>query len=410
MNNLTISTQYDTNATLISNTFIDRYMSQANGEFVKIYIYLLRSVSDCASGISISGMADTFNQTEADVIRALKYWCKNGIIALTLDKAANEITGITLCDLSRPAEFDTQEVNAMNSIKAASSNSSQPDSLNPVVQSASYAAAQPAASQVAPAAQTSADEPVIDYVAMSQAADADPVTIETSAINKEITTYTPAQINKLSHDDMEFQMLLRGINNYLGGSLSSTEISSVAYFYDSLKFPSDLIEYLIEYCAAKGHKKMRYIEKVALAWANAGITSVKDAKNETNTHNEITYAVMNAFGLTNRAPGQRERDYISKWTNKYNFDIDIIIEACNRTLKATHQPSFEYADSILTKWDNDNIRTLPDIMHADAKYELTRNAKKNTATYTKNNNKFNNFNQRSTNINDIESSLLSNNL
>ena len=29
-------------ATSVSNTFIDEYMSDANGEFVKIYLYLLR--------------------------------------------------------------------------------------------------------------------------------------------------------------------------------------------------------------------------------------------------------------------------------------------------------------------------------------------------------------------------------
>ena len=32
--------------TILSNTFIDNYMPEANGEFVKVYIYLLRSLSN----------------------------------------------------------------------------------------------------------------------------------------------------------------------------------------------------------------------------------------------------------------------------------------------------------------------------------------------------------------------------
>lgn len=153
---------------------------------------------------------------------------------------------------------------------------------------------------------------------------------------------------------------------------------------------------------------MRYIEKVALAWADAGIRTVSQAKNETSSHNETTYSVMNAFGISNRDPGQRERDFIAKWTNVYGFGTDIIIEACNRTLKATHQPSFEYADSILKKWESANIRTQADILKADAQYELSR-SKKKSQNVKNPNNRFNNFSQRDTDIDSLESSLLSNN-
>lgn len=70
---------------------------------------------------------------------------------------------------------------------------------------------------------------------------------------------------------------------------------------------------------------------------------------------------MKAFGISNRDPGQHERAMISKWADTYCFDTDIIIEACNRTIKAIHQPSFEYADTILSKWKSSNITTMADI-------------------------------------------------
>ena len=397
MNNLVLTTQYDTNATLVSNIFIDKYMPDANGEFVKIYIYILRSISDATVNVSISGMADIFNQTEADVIRALKYWGKQNVIQLSYDNSHN-ISGITLCNLAfsdnnslnQPASNGQSENIMQSADRLTGSEGILPETTDTLHKHASDTSGLKA-------------QPVHNNSSYSGGADTYSDNFATSAPKTvEVKTYTPAQIESLSNTDVEFKMLLHGIGNYLGCTLSSSEISSIAFFYDTLKFPSELIEYLIEYCAKRGHKKMRYIEKVALAWADAGIRTVSQAKNET------TYSVMNAFGISNRDPGQRERDFIAKWTNVYGFGTDIIIEACNRTLKATHQPSFEYADSILKKWESANIRTQADILKADAQYELSR-SKKKSQNVKNPNNRFNNFSQRDTDIDSLESSLLSNN-
>ena len=394
MNNLVLTTQYDTNATLVSNIFIDKYMPDANGEFVKIYIYILRSISDATVNVSISGMAD---------IRALKYWGKQNVIQLSYDNSHN-ISGITLCNLAfsdnnslnQPASNGQSENIMQSADRLTGSEGILPETTDTLHKPASDTSGLKA-------------QPVHNNSSYSGGADTYSDNFATSASKTvEVKTYTPAQIESLSNTDVEFKMLLHGIGNYLGCTLSSSEISSIAFFYDTLKFPSELIEYLIEYCAKRGHKKMRYIEKVALAWADAGIRTVSQAKNETSSHNETTYSVMNAFGISNRDPGQRERDFIAKWTNVYGFGTDIIIEACNRTLKATHQPSFEYADSILKKWESANIRTQADILKADAQYELSR-SKKKSQNVKNPNNRFNNFSQRDTDIDSLESSLLSNN-
>ena len=55
----------------------------------------------------------------------------------------------------------------------------------------------------------------------------------------------------------------------MGKPLSSKEIQKINYFFDTLHFSTDLIEYLIEYCVENGHKSMHYIESVALAWSDA---------------------------------------------------------------------------------------------------------------------------------------------
>ena len=81
-------------ATILSNIFIDRFMPKANGEFVKVYIYLLRMLGRPEEAFGLSQMADSLFCTEGDILRALKYWESERRIIL-LDGEA-ELTGITL--------------------------------------------------------------------------------------------------------------------------------------------------------------------------------------------------------------------------------------------------------------------------------------------------------------------------
>ncbi len=384
MSKLTLSAQFGNMATEVSNTFIDKYMPLANGEFVKVYVYLLRCVADNQTTISVTALADFFNQTETDVIRALKYWDRVGAIKLAFNKKNDgsdddTLSGITFCDLntaertSKESDFTT----ATNTITDADRT--------------------PAQSSVSANTFTN---------------------ISTTDIQ---TAYPPSKIKPLAKNE-DFSMLLYAVSTYLGGELSPSEMSAIAYFYDTLKFPSDLIDYLVEYCVCRGKKSMRYIEKVALSWAEAGITTVGDAKAQTANHSETTYCVLNAFGITGRAAGKVERDFINKWTDVYCFDCDVIVEACNRTLRTTHQPSFEYADSILTKWQAANVRTTEDIKRMDIEFEQNQQSRfvkrqtgygnhinSSTGTASRGSNRFNNFHQRNTDIDGLESVLLSNN-
>ena len=70
--------------TPIENIFIDQYMPKANGEFVKLYLYLLRCAGTDRE-LSLSSIADVFDHTEKDVKRALSYWEKLELLKLQYD-------------------------------------------------------------------------------------------------------------------------------------------------------------------------------------------------------------------------------------------------------------------------------------------------------------------------------------
>ena len=72
MNNLNLSSETASGYTAVSDLFIDEYVPSANGDFVKVYLYLLRLLSKKKGDLIISYLAYTINQTENDVIKALK--------------------------------------------------------------------------------------------------------------------------------------------------------------------------------------------------------------------------------------------------------------------------------------------------------------------------------------------------
>ncbi|EJW95910.1 DnaD and phage-associated domain protein, partial [gut metagenome] len=87
--------------TIISNHFLDCYMPSANGEFVKIYLYMLRHACQEKTYLEISSIADVFNCTEADIHRALRYWKKVGALDADFDANGN-LSRVTFC-FSQPS-------------------------------------------------------------------------------------------------------------------------------------------------------------------------------------------------------------------------------------------------------------------------------------------------------------------
>jgi DnaD/phage-associated family protein len=208
-------------------------------------------------------------------------------------------------------------------------------------------------------------------------------------------SYSAEKIAQLTNND-EIKWAMHIVEIYLDRPLKPMDLQLILYLYEELHFSAELIMYLYEYCVSKGKKNASYIEAVALTWAEEGIDTEEKAKEATATYNDHFNAVNKAFGL-NRAPGQIERQYITKWVEVFGFSDDIIIEACNRTILRTQKPDFKYTDKILETWYKKNAKTLTDIARLDDEFsKASKNLDMNkVTTMTKPaQNKFNQFPQR----------------
>ena len=409
MTAINISSDIATSFTTVSDIFIDQYMPKANGEFVKVYLYLLRATGSGAGIATISEIADHFSNTEADIIRALNYWASEGILQLQ-SGADGQIMGINLCSLSVSGMQAAQS----NIQSAVADNAAQNNLQNGVVNNATQNNLQNGV--VNNAAQNSSttnirmQDSVVEKL-KSQTTD------KAASSQKE---YTLDEIKEFRKNP-DISELFFIIETYLKHTLSSTDTNMVLYWLDELHFSTDLVEYLVEYCITKGHSSLRYMNKVALGWADAGIKTVDQAKDDAAAHSQIYYSVMKALGITGRNLVDSEVSLINKWVGEYGFDIELVKAACSKTISAIQKPSFEYTDSILANWRKKDVHTLKDVEVLDANFAKANKASAtgssqgtnaaNGSSKPKSNNsnsknKFNNFNQRNNDYDKLEKLFL----
>jgi DnaD/phage-associated family protein len=207
----------------------------------------------------------------------------------------------------------------------------------------------------------------------------------------------------------DIEQLLMVAEQYVGRQLTKNEMETILFMYDRLGFSTDLIDYLVQHCVERGKKDFRYMEKVALSWHEQGITSPEQAQNSSKKYDKIVYTIMKSLGK-NSTPAPKELEYINKWTKEYGFLLDVIQEACDKTVMTTDTHRFAYADGILTKWYQAGVHHKADIPVADASFKRGANtaATRKTGNNVTTSNKFNNFAQNSYDFDDLERNILSN--
>ncbi len=346
MSKIALCTESNYDVTIVPNAFIDEYMPSANGAYVKVYLYLLRSLQSDGKDITISSIADHLDHTEKDILRALNYWEKMNLLKLTLN-VQKEVSGIKLLNLTKSQNNNQAMVN------------------NTVIED--Y-------------------ENELDELAVTLHTETKP------AAKKSISAKPVAE----PVSNIDINSAYTAVELYLKQPLRKMDFELITYLDEQLHFSPELIMYLYEYCISKSKKNVSYIEAVALAWAKEGIDTEEKAKEYTIAYDEHFNTVIKAFGL-NRAPGHIERQYTKKWVEEYSFTDEIIMDACNRTILQTQKPDFKYTDKILENWFKKGVKTKSDIAKLDE--EFTKGSKsaseyKNNSTVKPTYNKLNQFPKR----------------
>ena len=318
---LNVTSDERTETTVVSNLFIDEYMRDANDAQIKVYLYLLRTMN---AGISmdVSDIADHFNYSERDILRSFDYWEKRGVISLEYDEG--HLTGIRFLPLKKRRSQSVISEEREKNVKESAS------------------------------------------VTLTLVPDEEPE----SKID-ENKTYSRDQIRAFKEDGKTSQIVFIA-EQYLKRTLTMADIQTLYFINDELKFTCELTDYLLQYCIERGKSSFSYIKKVAVNWAQSGITTPKQAKELLgNRYEKYVYTVLKALGNQN-IPQPAEAEIVTKWHKKYDFSLDVILAACQKTVIATTSHRLEYCDGILTSWKNKGVHHLEDISALDTAHKVSK--------------------------------------
>lgn len=194
-------------ATCISDDFLDKYLGTANGDYIKVYLYILRHRGE---KYSVEAAADSLNLTDNDIERAVRYWEKLGVF-----KSAEGITA------SSEEKEDIEEY-------------------------------------------SDKDSEVLEIEKEFSKADEKIARLEGTVDDIQ--------------DDEEFKVVLFVARQMLPTLPSIKQIEALKYMYKDLKMSSDVIEYLIEYCASVQKTTHKYMMAVAINWHEQGVSTAKQAR------------------------------------------------------------------------------------------------------------------------------------
>ena len=238
--------------TCVPNAFIDEYLAEASGEYVRVYLYLLRHLRE---NLKIHSIADALNLTDYDIKRAIFYWEKRGIFKEGTAKAVEE--EIRFEEAARLSEEVLNRKQANNFTKLSFFAEKNQKHL--------------------------------------------PLTEKNSPLAEQNVSYTqrnllPIEEKKQEINEEEFEGILYVAQYLLPGGVSRSHIQKFEYMVEYLGMSSELIEFLLDYCASIDKTSPRYIESVALDWHEKRIQTVKQAK-----------SLIEQFDLTKKSRKQNAR-------------------------------------------------------------------------------------------------------
>ena len=270
--------------TCVPNAFIDEYLAEASGEYVRVYLYLLRHLRE---NLKIHSIADALNLTDYDIKRAIFYWEKRGIFKEGTAKAVEE--EIRFEEAARLSEEVLNRKQANNFTKLSFFAEKNQKNLSiPEKNSLPTESKLPLTENTLPLAE------------------------KNSPLAEQNVSYTqrnllPIEEKKQEINEEEFEGILYVAQYLLPGGVSRSHIQKFEFMVEYLGMSSELIEFLLDYCASIDKTSPRYIESVALDWHEKRIQTVKQAK-----------SLIEQFDLTKKSRKQNARQDAGKPEEKKN--------------------------------------------------------------------------------------------
>ncbi|MBE6041925.1 MAG: DnaD domain protein, partial [Clostridiales bacterium] len=276
-------------STTVENFFINEFLPDAPGDFVKVFLYgLMYAQYEQETDSAI--IAHTLGMTEKDVDNAWKYWESKGLVSISEDSRGD--TGVEF--IKQIDLFYGKTIEESYPVGPASDNM-----------------------------QTQFGE--------------DPVAAEESA-----ESVIARMVNR------QLKELFDKYQDLTGRTVSRHEARKLTEAVRDFNIEPDVLGFAIDYCIGIEKYSVDYIFKVALRWTEEGCRDVAQVKmmlDRNSKRNEAYRQVFSALGF-NRPSNPSDREMMDKWFDEMGFSIGEVLDAC-KAAAGLRDPNLRYVNRVL---------------------------------------------------------------
>ncbi len=161
----------------------------------------------------------------------------------------------------------------------------------------------------------------------------------------------------------EFDYLLQTASARLGRPITHGDMETLLYLYDTAGLPAEVILMIIVYAVSSGKNNMRYIEKMALDWADKGINTIAAAEIELcslERQREAANHLTELLGLQHELTIAQRRA-AEKWFCEWKMPDELVKLAYEQCLAKTGKFQVNYMSKVLEHWYLDGLQTVEEV-------------------------------------------------
>ena len=298
----------------VPGVLVDKHLKLAGAAQLKVILWILRHSGEKFTIEDISG---ALSMQQADVRDSMLYWKETGLLCQREDILTPGIA----------ADVSSEELPA----------------------------------EKPPAPETPAPEPVREK--------------RTRALSRPEKPDLKYLTKRLSEDE-SIVYLMNTADEIFGRPTNTNDKETLLMIHETDGLPVEVIIMLLQYAESIGKCNIRYIEKMAITWADEEIYTLDRAEEKIKkltSGRSAAGIIQKLFGLGSHSPTEKETEYADRWLNVWGFSTEMIRKAYEICVDAKGKYIPKYVDSVLSRWYNSGIKTPQE---ADRDQNTGKNNKK----------------------------------
>lgn len=186
--------------------------------------------------------------------------------------------------------------------------------------------------------------------------------IELSKLYSPKVNLCPETIEKNVENQYRAKVIESINSQFFSGTMSPSWYSDISMWFEKYGFDDQVMIALFNYAFDNKSLHRNYIQAVADGWSKENIKTFNDLDvyfEKREKLNILGKKIAKKLNLSRNLTSYDE-EYITKWSETYKYDIEII-EIALKKASSKNTISFEYIDKLLSDWYEKELTTVDEV-------------------------------------------------